>query len=89
MINYRVEDLDAVLATLKAEGVTIDPHREDYEAASPGSWIRRVTASSCGSRPNRSKQLNVPDSGMSVDFNNPLDLAFPGSPEPTNIAPSY
>ena len=31
MINYRVEDLDALLAALKAEGVEIDPHREDYD----------------------------------------------------------
>lgn len=31
MINYRVENLDAVLEKLKQEGVEIDPHREDYE----------------------------------------------------------
>ena len=31
MINYRVDDLDALLDALKAEGVQIDPHREDYE----------------------------------------------------------
>ena len=31
MINYRVEDLDALLQTLKEEGVEIDPHREDYD----------------------------------------------------------
>lgn len=31
MINFRVADLDALLATLKQEGVTIDPHREDYD----------------------------------------------------------
>jgi predicted enzyme related to lactoylglutathione lyase len=31
MINYRVEDLDAVLEALQAEGVTIDPRREDYD----------------------------------------------------------
>jgi predicted enzyme related to lactoylglutathione lyase len=31
MINYRVEDLDALLEALKAEGVQIHPHREDYE----------------------------------------------------------
>jgi predicted enzyme related to lactoylglutathione lyase len=29
MINYRVDDLDAVLEQLRAEGVTIDPNRED------------------------------------------------------------
>ena len=29
MINYRVDDLDAMLATLGAAGVWIDPHRED------------------------------------------------------------
>jgi predicted enzyme related to lactoylglutathione lyase len=31
MINYRVDDLDALLEQLRAEGVTIDPKREDYE----------------------------------------------------------
>ncbi|MBZ5705786.1 MAG: VOC family protein [Acidobacteriia bacterium] len=30
MINYRVDDLDALLQALKEEGVEIDPHREDY-----------------------------------------------------------
>jgi predicted enzyme related to lactoylglutathione lyase len=31
MINYRVDDLDALLEALKQEGVQIDPHREDYD----------------------------------------------------------
>ncbi len=31
MINYRVDDLDALLAALKQEGVEIDPHREGYD----------------------------------------------------------
>ena len=31
MIDYQVDDLDAVLEALKAEGVTIDPKREDHE----------------------------------------------------------
>jgi len=31
MINYRVDDLDALLEALKAEGVQIDPKREDHE----------------------------------------------------------
>ena len=31
MINYRVDDLDALLETLRAEGVTIDPRRENYD----------------------------------------------------------
>jgi predicted enzyme related to lactoylglutathione lyase len=31
MINYRVDDLDALLRALKEEGVEIDPHREDYD----------------------------------------------------------
>ena len=38
MINYRVDDLDALLAQMKLDGVTIDPKRED---ASYGkfAWI--------------------------------------------------
>lgn len=31
MINYQVEDLDAVLEALRTERVTIDPKREDYD----------------------------------------------------------
>jgi predicted enzyme related to lactoylglutathione lyase len=31
MINFRVADLDALLAALQAEGVAIDPKREDYD----------------------------------------------------------
>lgn len=31
MINYRVEDLDALLALLEKEGVSIDPRRENSE----------------------------------------------------------
>ena len=31
MINYRVEDLDALLEALRAEGVEIVPHREEYD----------------------------------------------------------
>jgi catechol 2,3-dioxygenase-like lactoylglutathione lyase family enzyme len=31
MINYRVDDLDALLDALRAEGVEIDPKREDHE----------------------------------------------------------
>jgi predicted enzyme related to lactoylglutathione lyase len=31
MINYRVDDLDALLEALKEEGVETDPHREDYD----------------------------------------------------------
>jgi predicted enzyme related to lactoylglutathione lyase len=31
MINYRVDNLDALLEQLRAEGVTIDPKREDHE----------------------------------------------------------
>ena len=31
MFNFRVADLDALLAQLKAEGVQVDPKREDYD----------------------------------------------------------
>jgi predicted enzyme related to lactoylglutathione lyase len=31
MMNFRVEDLDGLLAALREEGVEIDPHREDHE----------------------------------------------------------
>lgn len=38
MINYIVDDLDAILERLKAEGVRIDPKRETDEAGRFG-WI--------------------------------------------------
>ncbi len=31
MMNFRVDDLDALLIALQEEGVQIDPHREDYD----------------------------------------------------------
>jgi catechol 2,3-dioxygenase-like lactoylglutathione lyase family enzyme len=31
MINYIVDDLDAILARLRSDGVEIDPKREDYD----------------------------------------------------------
>ena len=51
MLNYRVDDLDALLEALRAEGVEVDPKREDPNTAnSLGSPIPRETRSSCGSR---------------------------------------
>jgi len=38
MINYRVENLDALLDALIAEGVQVDPKREDYGYGKFG-WI--------------------------------------------------
>ena len=31
MINYRVDNLDALLEDLKKSGIEIDPHREEYD----------------------------------------------------------
>jgi len=31
MINFRVDDLDGLLAKLASEGVAVDPKREDYD----------------------------------------------------------
>ncbi len=38
MVNYRVDDLDALLAALKEEGVEIDPKREDPEGNRIELW---------------------------------------------------
>jgi predicted enzyme related to lactoylglutathione lyase len=39
MINYRVDDMDEMLESLKAAGVWVDPHREDY-AYGRFAWIK-------------------------------------------------
>ena len=39
MINYRVDDLDELLASLEARGVWIDPKREDH-VYGRFAWIR-------------------------------------------------
>lgn len=31
MVNFRVDDLDELLANLRAAGVRVDPNREDYD----------------------------------------------------------
>ena len=31
MVNYRVDNLDALLDDLNQSGIEIDPHREDYD----------------------------------------------------------
>jgi len=38
MLNYRVENLDALLDVLAAEGVHVDPKREEYDYGKFG-WI--------------------------------------------------
>ncbi|HEY0430977.1 MAG TPA: hypothetical protein VGC61_04140, partial [Pyrinomonadaceae bacterium] len=38
MINYRVENLDKILALLKSEGVEVDEHTEQFEYGRFG-WI--------------------------------------------------
>ncbi len=38
MVNYRVDDLDALLAQLTAAGIPIDPNREDH-AYGRFAWI--------------------------------------------------
>ena len=38
MINYRVEDLDALLAQLRAEGCSVDDKVQDYEYGKFG-WV--------------------------------------------------
>ena len=39
MINYRVDDMDALLAKLEAAGVWIDPNRQD-EVYGKFAWIK-------------------------------------------------
>jgi len=39
MVNYRVDDLDALLAKLEAAGVTILPQREDSAEMGRFAWV--------------------------------------------------
>jgi catechol 2,3-dioxygenase-like lactoylglutathione lyase family enzyme len=39
MINYRVDDLDALLEALRAEGVEIDPKRDGDDICGRFAWI--------------------------------------------------
>jgi predicted enzyme related to lactoylglutathione lyase len=39
MVNYRVDDLDGLLAQLAAAGVPIDPHREEDASFGRFAWI--------------------------------------------------
>jgi glyoxylase I family protein len=51
MINFRVRDLDAMLAQLRAGGVDVDDDVQAMDGIGRFGWgkIRRATASSCGS----------------------------------------
>jgi predicted enzyme related to lactoylglutathione lyase len=58
MVNYRVDDLDALLAQLAAAGVTIDPHREEDVSFGRFAWITDPE----GNRVELWQPLVVPDS---------------------------
>jgi hypothetical protein len=56
MVNYRVDNLDALLEDLKKSGIEIDPHREDYDYGRlPGSPTQTATALSYGNRQSQRK----------------------------------
>jgi len=50
MINYLVDDLEALLAALTEEASESSGARIPNMAGLPGSWIRNNAGSSCGSR---------------------------------------
>jgi hypothetical protein len=55
MVNYRVDNLDALLEDLKKSGIEIDPHREDYDYGR-FAWITDpATALSYGNRQSQRK----------------------------------
>ena len=55
MLNFRVGDLDAMLAQLRAKGADVASKRRTWRvsAGSAGSPILRATGSNCGSPPDR------------------------------------
>ena len=51
MVNYRVEDLAALLKALREEGCNVLEKTDDSEYGnSDGSWIQRATKLSSGNR---------------------------------------
>ena len=56
MVNYRVDNLNALLEDLKKSGIEIDPHREDYDY-DRFAWItdQTATALSYGNRQSQRK----------------------------------
>jgi predicted enzyme related to lactoylglutathione lyase len=55
MLNFRVRDLDAMLAQLRAKGADVDRETQDMEGVGRFGWsqILKATGSSCGSPPDR------------------------------------
>jgi predicted enzyme related to lactoylglutathione lyase len=55
MLNFRVRDLDAILAQLRSRGADVAKQTQDMEGVgrSAGSPIPRAIGSSCGSPPDR------------------------------------
>jgi predicted enzyme related to lactoylglutathione lyase len=62
MINYRVDNLDKMIAQLRAGGVEIVSGPESHETGSSrGSWTRRGIRWSCGSRGSGMKRTRAPE----------------------------
>lgn len=65
IVNYVVDDLDAVLEALRKEGVWVDPKVEEYDYESlAGSWIPMVHASSSGSLCRREKRASLKENSL-------------------------
>jgi hypothetical protein len=71
MVNYRVRNLDAMLAQLRAAGARVDDRVEDYDYGSAGRPTQKATDSNYGSRAN-------PDSGKGTDQRLKRHPGFPG-----------
>jgi len=62
MINYRVDNLDEMLAQLAAAGVAVVGGPESHRTASShGSWIRMETRLSSGSRCSGTTRIKAPE----------------------------
>ena len=89
MLNFRVRDLDAMLAQLRAKGADVAKRRRTWRVSvdSAGSPIPRAIGSSCGSPPDRVFERAFPGrNGADPGHARDTSAAMSASPTVANYA---